>query len=347
MSIHPNDRRHRLAKLFFLSATPTGSQDERAMTLIQNEKQTVLVALATVFAVLPTGAVGLRIYARRASGKRMQLSDGLIVLDNVAMLAYWILVIYTTLVAGTKDGDLRTNTELAKTDMGFYLSYHRIETAIKLVWALLVYLLKFSTLALLPEIFFSCSKAVRWTIRIASIVCASASITATLYIDSPTERWCDLTNPPMDMRKMNKVNGIFNTVTTVVLDFAIFCVPIWQLVSIRLKSRRKTLIIASFALGFTTCVVALVRTILVYTNQTKPLNALVQSFLLGLEPSVGIIAVSIPLFRRLFHRNTKPEGVKMHRLPSRAGPLGGPGDPESGIKSATTIVASSHASQPR
>ncbi|KAK8122838.1 hypothetical protein PG984_011508 [Apiospora sp. TS-2023a] len=217
------------------------------MTLIQNEKQTVLVALATVFAVLPTGAVGLRIYARRASGKRMQLSDGLIVLDNVAMLAYWILVIYTTLVAGTKDGDLRTNAELAKTDMGFCLSYHRIETTIKLVWAILVYLLKFSTLALLREIFYSCSKAVRWTIRLltyASIVCASASITATLYIDSLTERWCDLTNPPMDMRKMNKVNGIFNTVTTVVLDFAIFCVPIWQLVFVRLKSRRKTLIIA-------------------------------------------------------------------------------------------------------
>lgn len=76
------------------------------------------------------------------------------------------------------------------------------------------------------------------------------------------------------------------------------------------------------------------------------MNALVQSFLLGLEPSVGIIAVCIPLFRRLFHRNTRAEGVKMHRLPSRAGPPG-LGDPESGIKSVSTIVASSHASQPR
>ncbi|KAK8009095.1 hypothetical protein PG991_011646 [Apiospora marii] len=347
------------------------------MTLIQNEKQTILVALATVFSALPTGAVGLRIWARRASGKRMQLSDGLIVLDNIAMLAYWVLVIYITLVAGTKEGDMRTNAELAKTDMNFFLSYHRVrnrpisycrvsgnitsfqangvfyasqlETTIKLVWALLVYLLKFSTLALLREIFFSCSRAVRMTIRLltyASIVCASASITATLYIDSPTERWCDLANPPLDMRKMNKVNGIFSTVTTVVLDFAIFCVPIWQLVSVRLKSRKKGLVMASFTLGFTTCVVALIRTILVYKNQTKPLNALVQSFLLGLEPSVGIIAVCIPLFRRLFHRNTKAEGVKMHRLPSRAGPPG-PGDPEFGIKSVTTIVASSHASQAR
>lgn len=134
----------------------------------------------------------------------------------------------------------------------FYAS--QLETTIKLVWAILVYLLKFSTLALLREIFFSCSKAVRVTIRIltyASIICASASITATLYIDSPTERWCDLTNPPLDMRKMNKVNGIFNMVTTVVLDFAIFCVPIWQLVSVRIKGRKKTLVMASFALGFT------------------------------------------------------------------------------------------------
>ncbi|KAK8016752.1 hypothetical protein PG993_014941 [Apiospora rasikravindrae] len=323
------------------------------MTVIKNKKQTVLVALAILFSILPTGAVALRIWARRASGKRMQLSDGLIILDNVAMLAYWVLVIYVTLVVGTKDVDLRTNAELAKTNLDFCLSYHRVEMTIKLIWAILVYVLKFSTLALLREIFYSSSRAVRLTICIltyASVISASASITATLYIDSPTERWCDLANLPTDMRHMNKVNGMFNAVSTVVLEFAIFCVPIWQLVSVQLKSQKKVSVMVSFGLGFLWVLPLLPFPAFSFELDrlewyiTKPLNALVQEFLLGLEPSVGIIAVCIPLFRRLFHsRSRQAEGVKMHRLPSRAGA----GDPEDGIKSTTTIVVSSQVSQTR
>ncbi|KAK6860498.1 hypothetical protein PG995_004134 [Apiospora arundinis] len=168
------------------------------MTLVQNEKQVVLITLAALFSVLPTGAVGIRIWARRASGKRVQLSDGLIVLDNAALLVFWALVIHATIAIGTKDGDLRTNAELAKTDVGLCLSYHRVETSIKIIWSILVYFLKFSTLALFQEMFHSASGTVKMTIRVlthASVVAASASITATLYIDTRAGRWCDLANP--------------------------------------------------------------------------------------------------------------------------------------------------------
>ncbi|KAK7983486.1 hypothetical protein PG989_010888 [Apiospora arundinis] len=169
------------------------------MTLVQNEKQVVLITLAALFSVLPTGAVGIRIWARRASGKRVQLSDGLIVLDNAALLVFWALVIHATIAIGTKDGDMRTNAELAKTDVDLCLSYHRVETSIKIIWSILVYFLKFSTLALFQEMFHSASGNVKMTMRIltyTSVVAASASITATLYIDTRAGRWCDLANPP-------------------------------------------------------------------------------------------------------------------------------------------------------
>ncbi|KAK7962012.1 uncharacterized protein PG986_002837 [Apiospora aurea] len=324
------------------------------MTLIQNEKQTVLVALALLFSILPTGAVALRIWARRTSGKRLQLSDDLIILDNVAMLAYWVLVIYVTLVAGTKEGDMRTNAELAKTNMDFCLSYHRVRNQSRLASCRDDHQADLGHPCISPQVLHT-----RAAPRDLLLVFEDSQADDT----HPYIRQCHLgvgvhhgylvhrlshgalvqpREPPTDMRHMNKVNGIFNAVSAVVLDFAIFCVPIWQLVSVRLKSKKKISVMISFGLGFLTCVVALVRTIIVY--QTKPLNALVQEFLLGLEPSVGIIAVCIPLFRRLFHgRGRQAERVKMHRLPSRAGA----GDPEDGIKSTTTIVASSQASRPR
>lgn len=50
-------------------------------------------------------------------------------------------------------------------------------------------------------------------------------------------------------------------------------------------------------------------------------KALTNKFLMGLEPSVGIIAVCIPLVRPLFHRRGRPTDVdEMQGIPSAAGP---------------------------
>lgn len=67
-------------------------------------------------------------------------------------------------------------------------------------------------------------------------------------------------------------------------------------------------------------------------------NMILQWFLLGLEPSVGIVAVSIPLLRPIFHRPARnPENVRMHRIPSRAKVA----SPEDGITTTTTFEISS------
>ncbi|KAK7914228.1 hypothetical protein PG985_011931 [Apiospora marii] len=70
---------------------------------------------------------------------------------------------------------------------------------------------------------------------------------------------------------------------------------------------------------------------------------ILQWFLLGLEPSVGIVAVSIPLLRPIFRRPARsPENVRMQRLPSRAKA----NSPEDGITTTTTFELSSRTSRP-
>lgn len=91
-----------------------------------------------------------------------------------------------------------------------------------------------------------------------------------------------------------------------------------------------------------TCVVALVRISLWYHGWFQQ-DMILQWFLLGLEPSVGIVAVSVPLLRPIVRRPARnPENVRLQRLPSRAKAA----SPEDGIVSTTTFEISSRTSRP-
>ena len=52
-----------------------------------------MIVLAAVLAALPTCAVGLRIWARRASEQRLRWSDFWIVTNNAVLVAFWVLYI--------------------------------------------------------------------------------------------------------------------------------------------------------------------------------------------------------------------------------------------------------------
>ncbi|KAK8075276.1 hypothetical protein PG997_009939 [Apiospora hydei] len=338
---------------------------------VQTATQGTIIAMAILFSVLPTGAVGLRLWARRLSGQRLQWSDGLIVCENAVLVVFWSLIIFThvlvvILAGGLGRNDNNTTKAMSETDIercevrdeppyplleyrDKMSHYHPMltsdvrqgETALQAMFGLAVYLVKLSALALFHELFYNKgSKAVRTVLNVVTyltVVCTTVAITGTLYISFPARPWCDPTTKiTHDQMYKNMINGMFNFTATVVLDFAIFFIPIWQLFPLRLQRRKKRHIMIAFGLGFLACVVALVRTVVWYDTKAK-MRILVGYFLLGLEPSVGTIAICIPLFRPIFQRRTRAtDGVRMQRLPSRVKS----GDSEEGTKSPTTIVAS-------
>lgn len=123
-------------------------------------------------------------------------------------------------------------------------------TVTQLLFGFTVFLLKFSALAFFHELFFGASAAARTALNALTyltVVCATAAITGSLYTSFPA--YSNDNASGGDLFKL-KVNGRFNFVATVVLDFAIFLVPIWQLWRVRIDSRQKRDIIAAFGLGF-------------------------------------------------------------------------------------------------
>lgn len=62
---------------------------------IHNGNQRAIVAIAIVLSILPTTVVGLRFWARRIFGQRLQWSDGFILLNNVTLLLYWAIVVFS------------------------------------------------------------------------------------------------------------------------------------------------------------------------------------------------------------------------------------------------------------
>ncbi|KAK8071948.1 hypothetical protein PG996_005296 [Apiospora saccharicola] len=185
---------------------------------------------------------------------------------------------------------------------------------LELIFGFYVYFLKFSTLALFRELFRDVSKTTKNVLRgmtYLTTLCCVVSITATLYTSFPADRLCD---PKMDLSVTaykNVVNGEYNYVSTLVLDLAIFIIPVRQLFPLWLESRKKTGILIAFGLGFglviklyklkqafanvsdnRTCVIALGRICVVELEVVT--KALTNKLLMGLEPSVGIIAVCIP-----------------------------------------------------
>ncbi|KAK8016753.1 hypothetical protein PG993_014942 [Apiospora rasikravindrae] len=207
--------------------------------------QSVTLAMAILLSLLPTSAVALRIWARRISGQRLQWSDGLILLGNATLLAYWSVVILTVFATGVEK-----DSEYDKITVPEFWQLCRGLAAIELLFGAAVYLLKFSTLALLRELFSNTTRPARIVISALtylSVVCATASITGTLYIALPADPNIEWTN---DLYYKDSVNGFFNFSADVVLDFAIFLIPIWQLFHLRLDSRKKRGIMLAFGLGF-------------------------------------------------------------------------------------------------
>ncbi|KAK7985462.1 hypothetical protein PG988_003084 [Apiospora saccharicola] len=230
---------------------------------------------------------------------------------------------------------------------------------LELIFGFYVYFLKFSTLALFRELFRDVSKTTKNVLRgmtYLTTLCCVVSITATLYTSFPADRLCD---PKMDLSVTaykNVVNGEYNYVSTLVLDLAIFIIPVRQLFPLWLESRKKNRHPYRVRFGLRqafanvsdnrTCVIALGRICVVELEVVT--KALTNKLLMGLEPSVGIIAVCIPLIRPLFHRRGHRPTVEvdeMRDLPSADGPgPTGPGGPQkrmlSGTRaSETTVVA--------
>ncbi|KAK8071955.1 hypothetical protein PG996_005303 [Apiospora saccharicola] len=160
--------------------------------------QPTMVAGAAVLTVLPTCAVGLRIWARRTCNQRLRWSDFWIVANIVVLVAFW--VIYIIRQANTRP----------------------------IIWFRHV----------LPQALYA-----------VIVVCGTVAITATTAVYFPPDYMCSIDVADAEYWKF-EFTTYFNYVYPLVLDVAIFAVPIWQLYPLKVKHRKKVGVMIAFGLGF-------------------------------------------------------------------------------------------------
>ena len=84
-----------------------------------------------------------------------------------------------------------------------------------------------------------------------TVVCGTVAVTAPLCLNFPTDRICE---PGVEMTEddasKETVIQLFTYVWTMVLDFAILAVPIWQLYPLKMNFRKKVGVMIAFGLGF-------------------------------------------------------------------------------------------------
>ncbi|KAK8009089.1 hypothetical protein PG991_011640 [Apiospora marii] len=216
----------------------------------ENGNQPVMIALAVVFTVLPTCVVGLRIWARKISKKRLQWSDFWILTNNAVLVAYWTLCILCIVSGGLgKKGHLITHKPMLQSEIVIC----RGSQIIDILFGFATFFLKLSTLSLLRELFCTNRKAklVQSILTYITVVSSTVAITSTLVLDFPLDYSCDVTAQPTKVDRQRTVYDTFyNYASTLILDIAILAVPIWQLYPLKLNHRKKVGIMITFGLGF-------------------------------------------------------------------------------------------------
>ncbi|KAK7985456.1 hypothetical protein PG988_003078 [Apiospora saccharicola] len=209
--------------------------------------QPTMVAGAAVLTVLPTCAVGLRIWARRTCNQRLRWSDFWIVANIVVLVAFWVIYIINIVVGGMGNHHDIRHPNLTESE-NFRC---RGRQTLDLLFGFATFFLKLSTLSLVREIFRASSRAktVQRILKYVTVVCGTVAITATTAVYFPPDYICSIDVADAEYWKF-EFTTYFNYVYHLVLDVAIFAVPIWQLYPLKVKHRKKVGVMIAFGLGF-------------------------------------------------------------------------------------------------
>ncbi|KAK8061553.1 hypothetical protein PG994_007919 [Apiospora phragmitis] len=107
---------------------------------------------------------------------------------------------------------------------------------------------------------------------------------------------------------------LYTGIATCFTDVMILCFPLGKLYQLRMDHRRKIGLMATFMVGFITCIVAIIRTVATYVDLSN--SATVQTLFRGLEPTIGIIAACLPLLHPLL-RCSRGDSDRLTQKPAR------------------------------
>ncbi|RFU82175.1 integral membrane protein [Trichoderma arundinaceum] len=252
--------------------------------------------LAVIFMVLPTIAVGLRLYAKITARQPIELSDYF----SIAAWANTAGFFISLLVAVYLPASFLDNPD------GIDVPVSKITFSLNLLWAGACYCCKLSILCLYYRLLSTPSSTFRLVVQGMFILTACigiASCLGFLLIFRDLSWWwtTGLRSQPQALAQEIKMNEAID-ILSLLTDTILFIMPLPVIRKLSLDKNKKRLLIALFSLGFLTCIEVVVRIITTY-GFSGALDAIqVQSILMGIEPAMGITLCSLPVFLRLFRK---------------------------------------------
>ncbi|KAL7928327.1 hypothetical protein V8C35DRAFT_285358 [Trichoderma chlorosporum] len=252
--------------------------------------------LAIIFMVLPTVAVGLRLYAKITAHQPIEISDYFSIAAWLNTAAFFT----SLLVAVYLPPSLLDNSE------GIDVPVSKITFSLNLLWAAACYSCKLSILCLYYRLLSTPSSTFRLAVKIMFVITACvgiASILGFLLVFRDISWWWSTgmkTHPAAqaNLIRMNEAIDILSLLT----DAILFIMPLPVIRKLSLSKSKRRLLIGLFSLGFLTCIEVIIRIITTY-GFNGALDAIqVQVLLMGIEPSMGITLCSLPVFLRLFRK---------------------------------------------
>ncbi|KAL6809665.1 hypothetical protein J3E69DRAFT_351191 [Trichoderma sp. SZMC 28015] len=269
--------------------------------------------LAIIFMVLPTVAVGLRLYAKITAHQPIEISDYFSIAAWLNTAAFFI----SLLVAVYLPPSYLDNPD------GIDVPVSKITFSLNLLWAAACYCCKLSILCLYYRLLSTPSSTFRLAVKIMFVLTACvgiASVLGFLLVFKDMSWWWSTgmkTHPAAqaNLIRMNEAIDILSLLT----DAILFIMPLPVIRKLSLSKSKRRLLIGLFSLGFLTCIEVIVRIITTY-GFNGALDAIqVQVLLMGIEPSMGITLCCLPVFLRLFRKGQQNSSGRNYASGERGG----------------------------
>ncbi|KAF8860755.1 hypothetical protein BDZ45DRAFT_587834 [Acephala macrosclerotiorum] len=249
-------------------------------------QQAKLKIIGHIFCTLAEVCIIVRIWSRLQLLHKLHTDDWVIILSGVAVIPYWYLLIaITNLGLGLNMWD----TNLDELDQFFKLFW--VE---EIVYLNLLAIIKVALLLFLLNIFPSQSfRTVCWTVGALTVSIALSFTMATIFACSPIPHFWTRWQGVVSVGTCNNLNlqTYISAAINIVQDFVILCLPLPQLYTLQVSTRRKIQLFLMFSVGLFVSIISIIR-----LKTLDYVNLVIWSII---EPTVAIICACMPSIRQL------------------------------------------------
>ncbi|KUI73848.1 hypothetical protein VM1G_09423 [Cytospora mali] len=278
---------------------------------IRTSAQACLVVVPIVLTILAAVSVALRVLARRLSNRKLEVSDFLIMAALVFAVGLTAVVSAEPFTgAGLHMADVAATYGPAP-----LVTYLKMTLANQILWALAVCLPKLSILTLYAKIFTMSLfvNAAKLTGILVILLGLATILSAFLQCQPLAYNW-DQTIPGGHCGNQVlsfEITGSIN----VALDIVTMLLPMPYLAKLEMVLFKKLVLIATFSVGFVTCIFSAlrIRSLLMMDYSDLTYLAVVPSIYSILEPNVAITLACVPLLRPLLGGRYSANGTYIAR----------------------------------